>query len=156
MGSRNVSGQSLQLTGNNEHELVLRLVRRLSAKAGSAKVPAYDFDIVIQELDAAVGTIVLRVGVHEDLLLFNGHIGYFVNADCRGHGFAERAVRLLLPFAARLGMEYVIITCNPDNIPSRRTCEKLGCELLEIVDIPPDHDLYGIGETKKCRFLLNL
>ena len=47
-------------------------------------------------------------------------------------------------------MPYVIITCNPDNLPSRRTLERLGGDLLEIVDLPPDNDMYQRGERQKC------
>jgi len=154
--ARDFSSGSVLLTSTDEAELALKLVRRLKSRAGDTEVPAYDFDIVLAELDAPVGTIVLRVGMHDDLLMYNGHVGYFVNTDCRGHGFAERAVRLLFPFARRMGMEYVIITCNPDNLPSRRTCEKLGGDFLGIVDLPSDHDLYRSGDRKKCRFLYNL
>ena len=38
-------------------------------------------------------------------------------------------------------MEYVIITCDPDNWPSRKTCEWLGGELLEITELPEDNDM---------------
>lgn len=49
-------------------------------------------------------------------------------------------------------MEKLIITCNPDNIASRKTCENLGANLLEIVDVPEENDLYQRGEKEKCRY----
>ena len=50
-------------------------------------------------------------------------------------------------------MPYLIITCNPDNLPSRRTCERLGGELLEIAELPEDNDMrVEDGETHKCIF----
>ena len=36
----------------------------------------------------------------------------------RGHHYAGKACKLLFQLAQRHGMEYVIITCNPDNYPS--------------------------------------
>jgi len=53
-------------------------------------------------------------------------------------------------------MEYMFITCNPDNIPSRRTCEKLGLLLQEIVDLPEDNDMYKEGERQKCIYYWEL
>ena len=35
-------------------------------------------------------------------------------------------------------MEYLIITCVPDNIPSARTCELSGGTFIEVADIPED------------------
>ena len=43
--------------------------------------------------------------------------------------------------AKRHGLGYVIITCRPDNLPSRRTCERLGGKLLEITELPEDNDM---------------
>jgi tagatose 1,6-diphosphate aldolase len=47
-------------------------------------------------------------------------------------------------------MKKVIISCNPNNIPSRRTCEKVGASLKNIVDLPTDNDLYQRGERQTC------
>ena len=46
-------------------------------------------------------------------------------------------------------MTELIITCSPDNIPSRRTLEKLGGTLLETANVPEDHWLYQRGEKVK-------
>lgn len=48
------------------------------------------------------------------------------------------------------GMDKIIITCNPDNIASRRTCEKAGLVLNEIVKLPEHNDMYQEGERHKC------
>jgi RimJ/RimL family protein N-acetyltransferase len=47
-------------------------------------------------------------------------------------------------------MDKLIITCNPDNIASRRTCEKAGLKLKEIVDLPNYNEMYLEGERHKC------
>jgi predicted acetyltransferase len=74
----------------------------------------------------------------------------------RGHHYAERACRLLLPLARRHGIQPLWITCNPDNFPSRRTCERLGAKLVEIVAVPPRDPLYLRGDHEKCRYRLDL
>lgn len=49
-------------------------------------------------------------------------------------------------------MTKLYITCNPDNIPSRKTCEKLGLEFKGIIDLPEDNEMYLEGEKQKCLF----
>ncbi len=54
-------------------------------------------------------------------------------------------------------MEYLYITCNPDNWPSRKTLEYLNGELLEIAELPEDNDMrVEDGETEKCVFKFEL
>ncbi len=100
------------------------------------------------------GTISLRISDDEGTRMYYGHVGYLVFPPARGKRYAERSLRLLLPLAARHGMSELWITTNPDNIPSRRTCERLGAEYVQTVDVPPKHPLYQRGERRKCRYRL--
>ncbi len=102
------------------------------------------------------GGVGLRIGDDPNLLLYIGHIGYNVYPPARGHRLAERASRLLLPLARRHGMKQLWITCNPQNFASRRTCERLGAKMVEIVSLPSTHELYARGEREKCRYCLDL
>jgi len=43
-------------------------------------------------------------------------------------------------------MEYLIITCDPANTPSARTCELAGGVFLEVADIPEDNEMYAEGK----------
>jgi len=117
-------------------------------------VPSYDFDIRVG--GEAVGKINFRAGTTLDIEMYGGHFAYGVFEKFRGHHYAERGVRLLLPFARLHGLQIVWITCNPDNFPSRRTCERLGATLVEIVPLPPDNDQYLEGEREKCRYRIDL
>lgn len=100
------------------------------------------------------GGLGLRIGITPDIERHIGNVGYNVYPPARGNHYAERAVRLLMPLAARHGLGALWITCNPDNVASRRTCERLGCELVEIVELPGDHALRLRGEHHKCRYRL--
>lgn len=53
-------------------------------------------------------------------------------------------------------MEYLYITCNPDDHASRITCEYAGGTLLEIVALPEENDMRDDGEFEKCiyKFIL--
>jgi tagatose 1,6-diphosphate aldolase len=61
-----------------------------------------------------------------------------------------------MPLARRHGLYALWITCNPENVASRRTCELTGAEFVEIVDLPPESDMYERGERRKCRYRLDL
>jgi tagatose 1,6-diphosphate aldolase len=102
------------------------------------------------------GTISLRISDDENTRRYYGHVGYLVFPPARGNHYAERSLRLLLPLARRHSMAELWITTNPDNLPSRRTCERLGCEYVETVDLPPNHPLYHRGDRQKCRYRLPL
>ncbi|MFN7252486.1 MAG: GNAT family N-acetyltransferase [Anaerobacillus sp.] len=99
----------------------------------------------------SIGVIDIRIGYNENLY-YGGHIGYSVDEEYRGNRYSAKAVRLLRKVAHAHDMEKLIITCNPDNIASRKTCENLGANLLEIVDVPEENDLYQRGEKEKCRY----
>ena len=119
-------------------------------------VPAYRFKMVLVGQDEQVGSIALRVGNTEHILRHAGHIGYNVVRKYRGHRYAARACQLLLPLAQSHGLQTIWITCNPDNLASRRTCEIVGARLVEIVDLPEYTDMYQQGERQKCRYRLDL
>ena len=100
------------------------------------------------------GTLAFRVSESRQITLYYGHIGYSVFPHARGRHFAERATRLIMPLARRHAFQELWITANPDNAASRRTCERLGAELVETVDVPPTTRLYARGDRQKCRYRL--
>lgn len=136
-------------------ELKLELDHTAEADPVKGWVPAYHFDICLSD-GAKIGRCDLRIG-HNQKLYYGGNIGYTVFPDRRGHHYAEKACRLLFELANRHELGYVIITCNPDNLPSRRTCERLGGTLLEIAELPEDNDMRrDRGYTHSCVFRFDL
>ena len=122
-------------------------------------IPSYHFwmhltgDTVPLKIAGAIG---LRIGDTTNLRRYIGHVGYNVYPPARGRHLAERATRLLLPLARRHELKSLWITCNPDNLASRRTCERLGGELIEVVNVPPENELHSRGEVQKCRYRIAL
>jgi tagatose 1,6-diphosphate aldolase len=135
-------------------ELELVLVDRRPPNPARGIVPAYLFQLRVGGNHA--GHVDFRAGSTRDLERYGGHIGYAVDPLHRGHHYAERAVRLILPFVRRHGFTSLWITCNPDNTASRRTCERLGATLVDVVPLPPDNDQYARGDREKCRYRLEL
>ena len=129
-------------------------------KTDFGEVPQYLFWMRLREEFkpevSIAGSISLRIGDNEDLRLFLGHVGYNVYPAARGHRYAERACRLLIPLARRHGLKELWITCNPENIASRKTCERLGASYVQTVALPVGHVLYERGEREKCRFRVDL
>ena len=119
-------------------------------------VPAYRFKMILVGQDREVGRVEFRVGNTHHLVMYGGHLAYGVDPEHRGHRYAARACKLLLPLTRHHGFQTLWITCNPDNIASRKTCELTGAILVEIVDLPEDTDMFREGERQKCRYRLDL
>ncbi|CAN5868297.1 hypothetical protein BH10CHL1_BH10CHL1_19710 [soil metagenome] len=114
--------------------------------------PTYRFKMMQVGQHKEMGTIDLRLGNTHHIVMYGGHIGYSVLPPYRGHHYAARSVLLLLPLARSHSLDPLWITCNPDNFASRRSCELAGFTFVEIVDLPPDTDMYLDGERQKCRY----
>lgn len=139
-----------------DRDLWLELRAREPANEKRGFVPAYRFAMHLDGVNQPVGRLGLRVGSSYMIENYAGHIGYEVVPAFRGNHLAERACRLVLPLARQHGFDALWITCNPDNWASRRTCERLGAQFVEIVDVPRDSDLFAAGSERKCRYHLPL
>jgi predicted acetyltransferase len=64
----------------------------------------------------------------------NGHVGYDVRPSARRQGHATAMLAAALPIAAALGLPQVLITCDEDNVASRRTIERNGGVLHDRFD----------------------
>ncbi len=96
-----------------------------------------------------IGQISYRDG-ESRCVFYYGHIGYHIDEPFRGHHYAWRACLLIEEEIYRSGKTTVVITCDPDNIPSRKTCERLGCLLEGTVCVPRDIlEKYDINDVKR-------
>lgn len=116
-------------------ELTLRLARTQDADPDKGFLPAYYFQVIRTEDDTPIGRVNFRVGPVEALRIA-GNIGYAIDEPYRGNHYAVKACRLLFPLARRHGLRQLCITCNPDNMASRRTAEGLGARLESIGPMP--------------------
>jgi predicted acetyltransferase len=71
-----------------------------------------------------------RISVRHDLTPwlreYGGHIGYEVRPTARRRGHATRMLRDVLPHVRALGIDSALLTCDEDNIASRRVIEAAG------------------------------
>jgi predicted acetyltransferase len=133
-------------------ELELRLAE--FAPHPALQAPAYFFRMVNASTGEDLGRINLRIESTVEILLYGGHAGYEVHPPYRGRRYAERAVRLLMPLAQALGIDPLWITCDPENLASRRTLELAGAEFVEVVDVPEESTIHRNGHPRKCRYRL--
>jgi predicted acetyltransferase len=136
-------------------DLELVLTGRHPANPIKKYVPWYEFEMRRAGTAERLGLIRLRVGPAR-VLRFPGHIGYEVDQQYRGHRYAARSCRLLLPFAMAHGLSAVWLTVDPRNRASQRTCEIVGARYIETVRIPKDHEMYRQGARYRRRYRLDV
>ena len=95
--------------------------------------PYYIYLIMVDHIE--VGRIVLREGSNEERY-YDGHIGYTIEKEYRGHHYSKDACLLLFDKAKEKGFKQLMITCSPDNIASRKIIESLPFKYLETKEVP--------------------
>jgi predicted acetyltransferase len=76
--------------------------------------------------DEYLGRIAIRHQLTEFLREVGGHIGYDVRPSARRRGHATAMLRAARPVAHRLGIEQVLVTCDWNNVGSRKAIEANG------------------------------
>ncbi len=114
------------------------------------EVPTILFDIYVKSIDRVVGRVEYRFESGIDLTYY-GNIGYMVYHAHRGQGYAAKGTLLLMDKIKEMYPEIteMYVTCNPDNIASQKTIEKLDMNYLGCVDVDRKHELYRIGDKSK-------
>jgi predicted acetyltransferase len=134
--------------------VTLRLQKVTEADPERGWAPAEFYDIVAG--GEVVGTIQLRLGNTEYMRLYGGHVGYNVEPEHRGHGYASQALTALVPIARDHGFDEIWITVRPDNTASCRTLEKAGASFEGTLAVPADSDLYARGDLHMRRYRLSV
>ena len=62
-----------------------------------------------------------------------GHIGYDISPDYRNRGYGFQILKLALEKAKKIGIEELILTCNIDNVASKKIIEKNNGKLYGII-----------------------
>ena len=129
--------------------VTLHFSKIVPGDAARGFVPFYHYRIFVNGTD--VGHINLRVGDTEHVRLCAGHIGFKIAAAHRGHRYALQACRAVAPFARSISPE-ILLTCDPDNLASRRTIELLGATFVDEVVVPSYDPHFLRGSRTKQRF----
>lgn len=99
---------------------------------GSERVRA---DYLLAEVDGVVvGRVSIRHSLTDHLRRVGGHVGYAVGPQFRRRGHATEILRQSVERLRAEGVTRVLVTCDDDNMGSRRTIEACGGVLEDIVD----------------------
>ncbi|WDV48022.1 GNAT family N-acetyltransferase [Clostridiaceae bacterium M8S5] len=69
-----------------------------------------------------------------------GHIGYDISPNHRNKGYGNQILKLALKKALKLGIKEVILTCNIDNIASKKIIEKNNGKFISTLYDKEDHE----------------
>lgn len=87
----------------------------------------------LNDANTLVGNSRLRLSLNEYFLNIGGHIGFDVSPEHRRKGYATEILRQTLMEAAKHDIDRVLVTCNEENILSRKVIEKNGGLLENVV-----------------------
>ena len=73
-----------------------------------------------------VGRLSIRHELNDWLFTTGGHVGYDVRPSERRKGHATAMLAAALPFADALGVDPALVTCDHDNVGSRKVIEANG------------------------------
>lgn len=104
----------------------------------SERVPESRFWLIDDDRATYIGRVSIRHRLNEALERLGGHIGYDIRPSMRRRGYGTLMCKLALEEARTLGLERVMITCDEDNIGSRKIIEANGgiLEGGQVVDRP--------------------
>ena len=102
-----------------------------------------------------IGQISYRDG-ESRCVYYYGHIGYHIDPPYRGKHFAYKACLLIRNEIRLSGKTSVVITCDPDNQASRKTCERLRCLLEGETPVPEDLQQKYELSAVKCRYIWHI
>lgn len=67
-----------------------------------------------------IGAVNIRHELNDYLLQYGGHIGDGIRPSMRGKGYGNIIIKLALKECKKLGIKEVLMTCNKNNIPSKK------------------------------------
>jgi len=88
----------------------------------------------VVEDDTYLGAVALRHELNDFLFEAAGHIGYSIRPSARRRGLATWALARTLERARTMGLDRVLVTCDPGNTASARTIERSGGQLEDTRD----------------------
>jgi predicted acetyltransferase len=106
--------------------------REPEALRPGAYVPFTELWVV--EGEEFLGRVSLRHELNELLYTWGGHIGYAVRPGARRRGVATAALAGMLEVCRERGIDPVLVTCDEDNVGSRRVIEGAGGEYEDTRD----------------------
>lgn len=96
-----------------------------------------------------IGRVHIRHELNDYLFKFGGHIGYYIKPSKRNMGYGKKILELSLAEAKKLGLTKILVTCDEDNIGSKKIIEANGGLLENKVES-------GEDKPQTCRYWIEL
>ena len=88
---------------------------------------------------------------------YDGHIGYSIEEEYRGHHYSSEACLLLFEIAKEKGFKELMISCSPENLASRKIIESLPFHYVETKTVPKElRKYFDQNDYVKRIYRLNL
>ncbi|GCE48696.1 putative acetyltransferase [Thermosporothrix hazakensis] len=97
------------------------------------QVPSTDLWLI--DDNEFIGRLSIRPVLNDFYLKLGGHIGYEIRPSKRCQGYGKEILRLGLQEAKKLGLARVLITCDVNNIGSKKVIEANGGQFENIVSV---------------------
>ena len=101
-----------------------------------------------------MGRIHLRITDDATILRSVGYAGYELDEQHRQRGYGARALLAIRRVARHYGVAPLWVLIAPGNVASRRTAERAGLVMVDIVAATPEALAMGL-ETELCRYAAN-
>jgi predicted acetyltransferase len=82
--------------------------------------------------DEYIGTVVIRHELTQELSESGGHVGFHVVPRLRRRGYGARMLGEAIRFCHERGITALLLTCDEDNLASRRVIEANGAALERV------------------------
>lgn len=79
--------------------------------------------IMVDGKNNIIGIVNIRYRLNDFLLKVGGHIGYSIRKSERNKGYGTELLRLSILECKKLNLEKILVTCDDDNIGSRKVIE---------------------------------
>ena len=115
----------------DESEFILKLKNHAEGyDSPDGSVPCSAYWLLSRDR-SLLGEIHIRHRLTPAMENYGGHIGYMVRPSERGKGYGTRMLAFALERAAAMGLERVMITCEPGNVASARVIQRNGGKLID-------------------------
>ncbi len=118
----------------DEHEYIER-IKRLGGRAELTDGMVASTVYWLIEGNEFIGHVSIRHKLNAALEKRGGHIGYAIRPTMQKRGYGSRLLELAIPKAKALGIEKALVTCDKENIASRKIIERNKGIFLDEIEV---------------------